>query len=589
MSILVVGLILFQLQQGTVSGIVTRPGGIEPLPGATVILQPAISTQTSRIRSTISEDDGRFTLSDIEPGEYRLQVQSPYYGSAAYGQRRLDGPGSVLTIAAGQRVTDLKVSMPPSGAIAGRITGLSGESLAYASVQAMRYLYQEGKRVLAVVQTTTTDDRGEYRLFWLPGGKYIVVAAPRSSPTRGGTSIPARPGEATRTTGDLPLTPILLGLAPNQMPAPLFEGTNLVQRILEDGTIREESWMPTYYPATTDRTQALAVDVAAGSTVTGIDIALGPSPVQKIRGRVVSSTSVSQASVALALAGQGTPARIMSKSVSPVDGSFELAGVLPGSYFLMAQDRSGLVSTPAAVLVGDRDVEDVSLALAPTLSVFVRITAEGLTAEEWNAFPGISGSLRPELDATLGLIRTVVGSGNALLKPGSALVFQNVPPGEYQFHINQPVINQAPPREDVKRLYVKSIRFGREDALGSFRVSADTKDVPLEVVLTTETGAVEGVAIGRTGDPAPNVTVVLVPATARKRTALYKTLVTGSDGRFRFQEIPPGDYKLFAWDDIETGAWQDTEFVRPYESRSRAIRVSGSNREEVQLNVIYYP
>jgi hypothetical protein len=107
--------------------------------------------------------------------------------------------------------------------------------------------------------------------------------------------------------------------------------------------------------------------------------------------------------------------------------------------------------------------------------------------------------------------------------------------------------------------------------------------------LTTETGSVEGVAIGRTGDPAANVTVVLVPANARKRTNLYQTLVTGRDGKFRFQEVPPGDYKLFSWEDIETGAWQDEEFVRPFESRGRAVRVSEHSKEDVQLNVIQNP
>ena len=41
MTILAIGLFLFQVQLGNVSGIVTKPGGNEPLPGATVILSPA--------------------------------------------------------------------------------------------------------------------------------------------------------------------------------------------------------------------------------------------------------------------------------------------------------------------------------------------------------------------------------------------------------------------------------------------------------------------------------------------------------------------------------------------------------------------
>ena len=111
----------------------------------------------------------------------------------------------------------------------------------------------------------------------------------------------------------------------------------------------------------------------------------------------------------------------------------------------------------------------------------------------------------------------------------------------------------------------------------------------LDVVLTTGTGSVNGTALGRAGDPAASVTVVLVPTTARKRTALYQAVVTGSDGKFGFQEVPPGDYKLFAWDDVETGAWQDPDFIRNYESKGLLVHVAEKGKEDVQLTVIYNP
>jgi hypothetical protein len=82
---------------------------------------------------------------------------------------------------------------------------------------------------------------------------------------------------------------------------------------------------------------------------------------------------------------------------------------------------------------------------------------------------------------------------------------------------------------------------------------------------------------------------VLIPTDARNRTSRYKAVVTGSDGKFRFQEIPPGDYKVFAWDDIETGAWENAEFMRPYEARGRAVRVSEKSKDEVPVDVIYNP
>jgi hypothetical protein len=570
MTILGIGLLLFQVQLGSATGIVTKPGGIEPLSGATVTLTPVAAAQASRGRTTVSEDDGRFTISNIEPGEYRLLVQSARYGGAAFGQRKPNGPGAILTVAPGQRLSDLKLSLAPTGTIAGRITGASGEPIANASVQALKFLYQEGKRVLSVVQTATTDDRGDYRIFWLTSGTYAVVAAPRSSPLNTAVSVPLKPGEADSANR-------LIVASQMSISAVILDGTNLVKRILEDGTIREESWMPTYYPSTTDRNQATPIEVAAGSTVPGVNITLGPSPVLKVRGRVTGFTT--QATVSLAPATQGIPGGQINKGASTIDGSFEFPGILPGPYYLTAQDRAGLVASPIAVMVGDRDVDNLTIGVAAGVTVSARITAEGTTPGSLDPLTGINGRLRPELDG--------LPPGGQIVRvapiQGSNLVFGNIPAGNYQFDIGQGSL-----QENLKRFYIKSVRVGVQDALSTVRVTSGT-DIVLDVVLTTQTGSVEGVATGRAGDPAGNATVVLIPTTARNRMSLYQTVVAGTDGKFRFQEIPPGDYKLFAWDDVETGAWANAEFVRTYESRGRAIRVSENSKENVPLNVIYNP
>jgi len=594
MNVLGIGLVMFQLQLGSASGIVTKPGGTEPLPGATVTLSPAVSSETilipgagvipgadvpgqnPRVRTAITQDDGRFILSDIEPGDYRLEVQSARYGGAAYGQRKPNGPGAVLTIASGQRLSDLRLSIVPTGVIAGRITGPSGEPIVYAGVQALKYLYQDGKRVLSVVQTTTTDDRGDYRLFWLTGGKYVVVAATRSSPANSTSPPPLKPGITT-------LDRLVLTTEISLISSAQLDGTNLVKRILEDGTVREESWLPTYYPGTTDRAGAATIEVSAGSTVPGVNITVGPSPVQKIRGRATGFAT--QATVALASAapgGSGTGLVINNKGASTIDGSFEFAGILPGPYYLTARDRSGLVATPVAVLVGDRDVDGVTVTAVPGITVSARIVAEGATPGPIDPLTELAGMLRPELGT---LPVTPQTSPRGAISPGSnVMVFPNVPPGEYQFSIAQGAL-----RENLKRLHIKSVRLGQEDALATVHVTSNTTNVLLDVVLTTLTGSVEGVALGRAGDPAGNATVVLVPAAARNRLNLYQVVVTGNDGKFRFQEIPPGDYKLFAWDDIETGAWADAEFLRAYESRGVAVRISENSKEDARLNVIYNP
>src|SRR5262245_40744843 len=116
--------LLLQAQPGSIEGIITKPGG-EPLAGARVALV-AVDAFIPQLSAT-SDEDGRFTLKDVPPGDYNVFAESKRYGSAAYGQRKSGGPGSTLTINPGQRLTEIKISMTAYGVIAGRITRNNGE------------------------------------------------------------------------------------------------------------------------------------------------------------------------------------------------------------------------------------------------------------------------------------------------------------------------------------------------------------------------------------------------------------------------------------------------------------------------------
>src|SRR5207249_3493581 len=106
------------------------------------------------------------------------------------------GKGVQISIVAGQQLT-IDFQMLPAGVISGRILDEQGDSLAGATVQAQTYQYVNGKPILVGVPQfssiaegvvppirTTTNDRGEYRLFWLPPGEYYisVTARPELSP-----------------------------------------------------------------------------------------------------------------------------------------------------------------------------------------------------------------------------------------------------------------------------------------------------------------------------------------------------------------------------------------------------------------------
>jgi hypothetical protein len=129
------------------------------------------------------------------------------------------------------------------------------------------------------------------------------------------------------------------------------------------------------------------------------------------------------------------------------------------------------------------------------------------------------------------------------------------------------------------------VRLGQTDASNGISIPESTQD-RLEIVITKDTGSLEGTVTepGRAG--AANATVVLVPAVARKNTGLYKATVADSAGKFRFQGIVAGDYLVFAWNDVERGAWQNPDFMRPFEGRGRRVQISAKDQQNIEIPVM---
>jgi hypothetical protein len=84
-----------------------------------------------------------------------------------------------------------------------------------------------------------------------------------------------------------------------------------------------------------------------------------------------------------------------------------------------------------------------------------------------------------------------------------------------------------------------------------------------------------------------NATVVLVPAPSlRQQTNLFQTVQSNSEGHFTFETISPGSYKVFAWEDVETFAWFDADFMRSVENRGTEVVIRESAKESVDITVI---
>src|SRR6188472_617653 len=126
----------------SIAGFVVKLGTNEPLSKAVVTLN---STEgRGQMYSASTSSDGRFLLDKIPPGKYRLAANRSGYVRYEFGARGPGRRGREITIGAGQKMTQIMMPLGPAATITGRVFDRDGEPLAYVSVQAMRYTYQDG-------------------------------------------------------------------------------------------------------------------------------------------------------------------------------------------------------------------------------------------------------------------------------------------------------------------------------------------------------------------------------------------------------------------------------------------------------------
>jgi hypothetical protein len=95
---------------------------------------------------------------------------------------------------------------------------------------------------------------------------------------------------------------------------------------------------------------------------------------------------------------------------------------------------------------------------------------------------------------------------------------------------------------------------------------------------------VDGVVQNPENKPVSGATVVLAPDSGRY--SLFKEVRTGDNGSYSFKGVPPGDYKILAWTDIETGVYQDPDFLKRFDSKAEKLSLKESDRKTLSLKVI---
>jgi hypothetical protein len=132
--------------------------------------------------------------------------------------------------------------------------------------------------------------------------------------------------------------------------------------------------------------------------------------------------------------------------------------------------------------------------------------------------------------------------------------------------------------------YVKSVQYGNLEAAEAQIDLSSGVSGSLQITLSQAGAQVEGTIRDAEDKPLSGATVVLVPDS--RRYSLFKEATSDQTGAFSLRGVTPGEYKILAWEDIETGAYQDPDFLKRYESKAQAVSLKESDRKSVALKVI---
>ncbi len=478
------------------------------------------------VASVFTADDGTYEFANLPPGDYRVRAVRPGYVALEYGQRLPAEQPSQVTVTAESPVDGVDITLPAGSAIAGTILDENGEPLEGVPIWAMQLQPVSGRTAaVAVGRARLSDDRGQFRLFGLPPGDYIVG-------TTAGATI--------------------------------------------------------YAPGSTDIEDAQVFRLGVAEEAAGVELVFTAAPAVEITGTVSrSGGEPAKGLVRLLRSPRSTRIAPEARTVAiDSDGRFRFANVTRGQYVVQARAEPGpgvpLEFAAEFVTVGERPPAPVAIRTGPSATLSGRVIVDGDAARRpdsagYTPLNGLALRLIPadpaRSPASAAAANLAVQSDGAFyitqLWGAGRIVLMSAPEGWYLRSVSLGGVDLAAGEFD----------FGY--AGSSFEDA--------EMVLSRDGATVTGKATTAQGEPATGSSVIVFAADPRDwitRSQYIKYTRAAADGGFQITGLAPGRYFAAAVDRLDVPAaaadWDPDALERLAE---RASRITLREGETVPLTL----
>ena len=475
----------------SVSGRVTMHG--KAAPGIIVSVRSSDFSQAVQpLFKSITDQEGNYQINNIPSGNYQVSPIAP----ALVNPDRIISQSrtKTLLLAEGENVQGIDFSLVRGGVITGRVTDADGQPVVEERLTLLPEQADQRRGPFNLASAFMTDDRGVYRIYGLPPGRYKLSVG---------------------ISEDFPSTP---------------------------GRMGRSVYQRTFYPDTTEAADAKVIELAEGAEATNIDITVGRNlPSFSASGKIVDGeTGKPLAGVRFGLrrvsnerdAGPYMGMLITSNQL----GEFRMENIPPGKYavFITSQANSELRADPVFFQVIDQNVNDLLMKTIAGFSVAGTVVLEG--SNDKDAFARLA-QLRLRAHVR-GETANFGASQETSINADGSFRVGGLGPGTANFSISG-----SDRREPTNFSILRVERDGVVQPRGvEIRTGENISGV--KIVLSYGTGSIRGEVKLLNGPlpPGSHVSVWLVkPSEPQRRLRPHGV---DSRGRFLIEGIPAGEYEL---------------------------------------------